>query len=386
MISETSCTRFSGRRPPGLHELDIVHHDQVQAPLAAQQAPGARAKLGDADRRRVVDEELQVLQLLARLKYRVELGLADAPAPDLVGGHLRPLGEDAQRQLLGRHLQREKRDRIAVDLQHLVEVIPLAHAGPRGVEGDIGCQRRLAHAGPASQHEQVGALETAQPRVDVLEPGRHARQAAFASEGAFGHVDGGGERAGEGPEARVLGAGRGKLEQPVLRLFDPAGGGQFEVAVIGLVDDLAADGDERAAQMQVVDGLAEGDRVDDADGARGQLGQVTRPADIGQPVLLLEMVPQRRGARLAAAFGHALDGLVDAPVARVEEMVRLQEIADLLQDAVVHQDRAEQRHLDLQIGRKLAIGGAVVGRGLEGRLFGEPGIGLCCHGSAIRPG
>ena len=172
----------------------------------------------------------------------------------------------------------------------------------------------------------------------------------------------------------------------MLRLFEPAGGGQFEVAVIGHVDDLAADGDERAAQMQVVDGLSEGDRVDDADGARGEFGQVTRPADIGQPVLLLEMVPEGGGARLAAAFGHALDGLVDAPVARVEEMVRLQEVADLLQEAIVHQDRAEQRHLDLQIGRKLAIGGAVVGRGLEGRLFGEPGIGLCCHRSAIRPG
>ena len=69
--------------------------------------------------------------------------------------------------------------------------------------------------------------------VDVPEAGGHARQAAFPAEGAFGHVDGGGERAGEGPEARVLGAGRGKLEQPVLGLFDPAGGGQFEVAVIG---------------------------------------------------------------------------------------------------------------------------------------------------------
>ena len=190
----------------------------------------------------------------------------------------------------------------------------------------------------------------------------------------------------KGPEAGLFGPGRGKLEQAVLGLLDPAGRGEVEVAVIGLVDDLAADGDERAAQMQVVDRLPEGDRVDDADGARRQFGQVARPADIGQPVLLLEMVPEGRRARLSAALRHAANGVVDAPVARVEEMLRLQEVADLLEDAVVNQDRAQERHLDLQVGRGLAVGGVVVRRGLEGRLFGEPGIGLCCHGRVIRPG
>ena len=56
-------------------------------------------------------------------------------------------------------------------------------------------------------------------------------------------------------------------------LLDPAGGGQFEVAVIGFVDDLAADGNERAAQMQFVDLPPERDRVDDADGAGRQFGR-----------------------------------------------------------------------------------------------------------------
>ena len=252
--------------------------------MAAQQAPGAGAKLGDADRRRIVDIELQVFQLTAGLENRVELGLADAPAPDLVGGHPRLLAEDAQRQLLGGHFQRKEGDRIAVDLVHLVEVVPLAHGGAGCIEGDIGRERRLAHAGPPGQHHEVGALEAAQLPVEVLEAGRHAGQAAFAAEGALGHVDGGFEGADEGPEAGLFGPGRGKLEQPVLGLLDPAGRGEVEVAVIGLVDDLAADGDERAAQMQVVDRMSEGDRVDDADGARRQFGQVARPADIGQPV------------------------------------------------------------------------------------------------------
>ena len=137
--------------------------------------------------------------------------------------------------------------------------------------------------------------------------------------------------------------------------------------------------------MQFIDLPPEGDRVDDAYGAGRQFGQVARPADIGQPVLLLEMVPEGRGARLAAALRHAPDGVVDAPVARIEEMVGFQEIADLFEDAVVHQDGAQQRHLDLEIGGKLAVGGVVVRRSFEGRLFGEPGIGLCCHGRVIRP-
>ena len=119
--------------------------------------------------------------------------------------------------------------------------------------------------------------------------------------------------------------------------------------------------------------------------ASSALAQVTRPADIGQPVLLLEMVPQRRGARLAAAFGHALDGLVDAPVARVEEMVRLQEIADLLQDAVVHQDRAEQRHLDLQIGWKLTIGGLSSGGASKGGSSANQGSACAVMGAPLDP-
>ena len=100
---------------------------------------------------------------------------------------------------------------------------------------------------------------------------------------------------------------------------------------------------------------------------------------------MLEMVPEGCGARLAAALRHAPDGVVYAPVAGVEEMVGFQEIADLFEDAVVHQDGAQQRHLDLEIGGKLTVGGIVVRRGFEGRLFGEPGIGLCCHGRVIRP-
>ena len=98
------------------------------------------------------------------------------------------------------------------------------------------------------------------------------------------------------------------------------------------------------------------------------------------------MVPEGRRAGLPATLRHAPDGVVDSLVAGVEEMLRLQEIADLLEDAVVHENRAQQRHLDLQVGGRLAVGGVVVGRRLEGRLLGEPGFGLCCHGSAIRPG
>ena len=53
--------------------------------------------------------------------------------------------------------------------------------------------------------------------------------------------------------------------------------------------------------------------------------------------------------------------LVDLPVQRIEEMHRLEEIGDAVEGLVVDQDRAEQRLLDLDVVRDLAVERLVFG-------------------------
>jgi len=58
-------------------------------------------------------------------------------------------------------------------------------------------------------------------------------------------------------------------------------------------------------------------------------------------------------------------------VHRVGEMVRAQEFADPFIGAVVHQDRAQQRLLGLQIVRRLAMGRFPGHVGVEARRIGR---------------
>ena len=53
--------------------------------------------------------------------------------------------------------------------------------------------------------------------------------------------------------------------------------------------------------------------------------------------------------------------LVDLPVQRVEEVRRLEEIGDAVEGLVVDQDRAEERLLDLDVVRNLAVEQLVFG-------------------------
>ena len=63
-----------------------------------------------------------------------------------------------------------------------------------GVEGNVGGERGLAHAGAASDDDQVRGLQPAHLGIEVPQAGRQAGQLAFALVGTRRHVDGGGER------------------------------------------------------------------------------------------------------------------------------------------------------------------------------------------------
>ena len=128
----------------GAQQLQVVDDDQPQA-LLTLQAPGAGAQRRYRQRRRVVDEQLQCGQTLARLDKLVEILMADIAAPDAVRGNTRFLGENSGGELLRRHFERKEADDRPV-LGGLARF-----GGSCGpvilccVKRDVGSERRLAH-------------------------------------------------------------------------------------------------------------------------------------------------------------------------------------------------------------------------------------------------
>ena len=75
--------------------------------MRALEAAGAGTQGGDRQRRRVVDEEIEVLELVANREHAVEVGADQLALADLLRRDLGLLGDHARGELLGRHFQGE---------------------------------------------------------------------------------------------------------------------------------------------------------------------------------------------------------------------------------------------------------------------------------------
>jgi hypothetical protein len=129
----------------GREELEVVDDQQPQSVRALQPA-GAGAQGRDRQCRRVVDEEVEVLQLVADRQDPVEVAGYELALADLLRRHFGLLGEHAGGELLGRHFQGEEADHRAVDRLGLA-LDDLLAIGAGGVEGDVGGERGLPIAG-----------------------------------------------------------------------------------------------------------------------------------------------------------------------------------------------------------------------------------------------
>ena len=284
---------------------------------------GAQARHGE--RGRIVDEERQALDLLAGLDDAAEVDIAHLAAPEPVRRDLGLLGEDPRRELLGRHLEGEEGDPGAVGRPFALRLLSAFAEARGGVEGDVGGERGLAHAGAAGEDHQVGGVQPAQQAVEVVEAGGRAGERGVALVGVLDDLDGARQRRGELLAAGIDAAFLGELVEPVLGLLDLLGRRLLQGAVVGVVHHPLADADERAAQRQVLDGAAVVLGVDDGDGGAREAGQVLPPAGLGQRLVALEEVLQRDGVGDLAALDHVQHGAVDAAVHRQEEVLRQQE-------------------------------------------------------------
>ena len=340
----------AGGRP---HQLQIVDDDERE-PLGALEPAAARAERGEGDRGRVVDMDRQGGDLAAHLHELVEILLPDLAAADVVAGDAAFLGEQACRELLGAHLERENRDAA---LRQRIRPVPLRFRHQRAgrAEPHLDGERGFAHAGAPGEDEEIGGMHAAELGIDIAQPGRQAGDVAGAAEGALGALDRIGERALEGDEPALRPAARRELEQRLLRGLDLLAPFELRFHAEGAVHHGLAEIDELAPQPGIVHRAAVFAGIDDADHGGEELREIGGAADLVEDAGMLEFRLQGDAVGELALLDPARDGLVDAAMDRVREMLGDEEFRDALIGLVVRQQRAEQRLFGLQVRGRQAL-------------------------------
>ena len=188
--------------------------------------------------------------------------------------------------------------------------------------------------------------------VEIAQPGGQARHVALAMERLLGNGDRIGQRTLEGDEAAFLALLGGEPEQRLLGRLDLLAAVQLRRLPEGVVDHVLADVDQLPAQPGIVDRPAVLAGIDDADHRGQQLPEIGNAADLVEHSGMLELGPERDRIRKLPGLDAPGDGLEDPAMQRVGEVVRRQELADPVVRLVVGQQRAEQRLLRLQVGRR----------------------------------
>ena len=144
----------------------------------------------------------------------------------------------------------------------------------------------------------------------------------------------------------------GDLVQLGLGALDLSEGGNVLTRIERAFHELAADADEGAEQREIVDLSGKIAGADDCRARARKLGEISRAADFLHPLVGLEQRLQGDWIGDAVAVGEPQDRFVDAPVQRLEEMMRLELELDVLDQPVVDHQRAEQRGFGLDILRE----------------------------------
>ena len=283
-------------------------------------------------------------------------------------------GEQADEQLLRRHLQAEEADRHR----------PLAVE--RDVLGDVQHEAGLAHRRPRRDDHHVARLQAGRHLVQLGEPGRHARdqaavllQLAERVEAPLHQV---GDRDEAGADALV-----GDLEDALLGAVEDLVG--VLGAGVGFLQDVVRAGDQRAQRRLLLD-----DRRVVLDVGRARHA-VDEARDVGDAADVLELRrPRQRflqrdqvdGVAALVELDHRLE---DAAVRVAVEVAGVDDRRGVVERVVAEQDAAEHRALGVEVVRRraiAAIGGGAIGAigpvipvgevrsdGTESAIDGEPG-------------
>ena len=210
-------------------------------------------------------------------------------------------------------------------------------------------------------------------RIEIGQAGRQPGQAAVALIGARGHVDGRGQRLGKALEAAFVAAGLGEFVKLALGVLDMALRRRVDRRVVGEVDHVLADGDQVAADREVIDGAPVVLGIDDGRRFGGKPRQILIDGQPGDIEVGRQEGLQRHRRRQLAGADQAAGKFEDALMDRLEEMLRLEEIGNAVKRLVIDEDGAEQCLLGLDIVRRRAE------CRFRGSLLACDRI-ECCHG------
>ena len=218
----------------------------------------------------------------------------------------------------------------------------LCGVGFRNVVGDVGGKCGLAHGRASGENDEVGSLQAAHLLVEVLQPGRNAREVAVALIGAGCHVHRVGEGAHEGLEALSVSAGLRHGIERLLGAFDEVLGAVFDVGLEGLVHEVGTHPDEFAPLCQLIDGASIFLCIDDGGGIGGKPCEIGGATNFLERGIIFKMALQRHRTCELADADQGGGGFEDACVQRLEEMLGLQEPGYPVAGFVVHQYGAQQ--------------------------------------------
>ncbi|MCY1217862.1 hypothetical protein D9M72_297920 [compost metagenome] len=368
-------------RAAGGHELQVVDHDQAQAPVLARQPARIGAQLAGRKTRRLVDVQRHRAQLLdglgqARPLFVAELAGAQVALVDAADGT-----HDTHRQLGGAHFHREHRHR-----QPLFE---------RHVLGDVDRQRGLAHRRTRGQHDHVARLQARGHLVEVVEARAHARDVVRVL-GHLGHaveqLDHQGIHALEAllhpraffadVEDLLLGFVQDLVDRLALRIE-------------GVGGDLVGGGHELAQDGALAHDLGVAPDVARARHVLRERVQVDQPADVVGLAEVLQLLEDRDHVGRLAGIDQPADGRVDQLVLMAVEVAVDQQVAHAVPGAVVQQQapqhtgfgldgmRRNAQLRDLAVGRRIIVGiGENGGHGLplQPCMLSRAGRGVCGQG------
>ncbi len=139
--------------------------------------------------------------------------------------------------------------------------------------------------------------------------------------------------------------------------------------IIGEIDHVLADGDQIAADREIVDGAAVIFGIDDCRRFGGKPRQILVDREAGDIEISRQERLQRHRRRQLVGAHQSAGQVVDALMDRLEEVLRLEKIGDAVERLVIDEDRAEQRLLGLDIMR----------RGAERRFRRDRDLLACCR-------
>ena len=203
-------------------------------------------------------------------------------------------------------------------------------------------------------------MEPAKQVIEINQSGGDAGHTAFAVISALHGDDGVGHGIAERSESTFRRSLLGEIEKLLLSLLDLLARRNVDLVVVGLVDDVLAEGDELAPEIEVVDRAGVVLGVDDGHRRADKAREILGAADIGKRLVVLEVVLEGDRIGDLAALDELEDGFVDAAVNGLEEMFGSQEPRDDMGLLVVDQQSAQKRLLGLVVVGKSAIGNALV--------------------------